>query len=478
MIHRIVRFILKSSVLIVGLILVLVTAVQLGNKVHRYILSPAERLLADADDLADISNWRTAEPLYKRAEAAFHQQGKASLELYAKVSQIPAHTESATTPMSDWLAEVQQASNQPAAHNPRTRLRILEIEGQIENNYDATLAYKTWSVVEQLAAEQHNWTIENRAYGEEAIGLFLLGDIGAARKHAFLGHKKTYLLGDRYGRMRLAALIGTGMVQFNAYDGALTYLDQAISIATSTPNAAYPSVAVTAKIDALRGLKRYHEALALAAEAMRVPERDYLRGHLYQILETRAPIWKDMGNLPQATRDYAQAFQYAKELGYWRGVTESGGPLAQEYEEQNQLTKALSTIDEALNAQHRIPSEMYFAPRNLAIKAEIQKKLGRLASSNNLYERSLALVDSLLVTAPTPTVVDRILDEYSGVYSGYFASLCAQNNVPAALCSEQRAGRFCRYRARAWPFGGGSPSESQTLIAARSHASRAGVNCA
>ncbi len=187
--------------------------------------------------------------------------------------------------------------------------------------------------------------------------------------------------------MRLAALIGAGMVQFNAYEGALTYLDQAISIATSTPNAAYPSVAVTAKIDALRGLKRYGEALALSAEAMRVPEREHLKGH--QILETRAPIWQDMGNLPQATRDYAQAFQYAKELGYWRGVTESGGPLAQAYEGQNQLTEALSTIDEALNAQQRIPSEMYFAPRNLAIKAEIQKKLGKVASSNNLYERSL-----------------------------------------------------------------------------------------
>ncbi len=315
MILRIARFALKSLTLVAGLILLLTTAVQLGKRIHRLMLPPAERLLAEADELADISNWRAAEPGFKRAEVMFHQQGNAALELYAKVSQIPAYTESSITPMSEWLAEVEQALSLPAAHDSRTRLRILEIKGQIENNYDATLAYKTWSTVEQMAAEQHNWTLENRAYGEEAIGLFLLGDSGAAKKHAFLGHKKTYLLGDRHGRMRLAALIGAGMVQFKAYEGALTYLDQAISIAKSTPNAAYPSVAITAKIDALRGLKRYSEALALSTEAMQIPERDHLRGHLYQLLETRAPIWKDMGNLPQATRDYAQVFQYARELG-------------------------------------------------------------------------------------------------------------------------------------------------------------------
>jgi hypothetical protein len=228
MILRIARFLFKTLTFVTALILLITAAVQIGKRIHRFMLPPAERLLADADDLANIANWRAAEPLYKRAEGMFHQQRNAPLELYAKVSQIPAYAESASTPISEWLGEVKQALNEPAAANPRTRLRILEIEGQIENNYDATLAYKTWSSVEHLAAEQHNWTLENRAYGEEAIGLFLLGDTTGARKHAFLGHKKTYLLGDRYGRMRLAALIGAGMVQFNAYEGALTYLDQAI----------------------------------------------------------------------------------------------------------------------------------------------------------------------------------------------------------------------------------------------------------
>jgi hypothetical protein len=116
---------------------------------HKRTLSRAERFLADADELAEQSNWRAAVPLYKRAELMFHRDGNAAMELYAKVSQLLAQTEFSTQPMSDWLAEVNSDLALPAAQNPKTRLRVLEIKGQIENNYDATLAYKTWTTVEQ-----------------------------------------------------------------------------------------------------------------------------------------------------------------------------------------------------------------------------------------------------------------------------------------------------------------------------------------
>ncbi|MBV8708182.1 MAG: hypothetical protein JO028_13420, partial [Acidobacteriaceae bacterium] len=43
----------------------------------------------------------------------------------------------------------------PAARDPKAQLRLLEIKGQVENNYDATLAFKTWTTVEQMAAQQH-----------------------------------------------------------------------------------------------------------------------------------------------------------------------------------------------------------------------------------------------------------------------------------------------------------------------------------
>ena len=43
---------------------------------------------------------------------------------------------------------------------------------------------------------------------------------------------------------------------------------------------------------------------------------------------TRVPIWEGMGDLAKTAQDYAQAFEYARELGYWRGLTEGRGSLA------------------------------------------------------------------------------------------------------------------------------------------------------
>jgi hypothetical protein len=169
-----------------------------------------------------------------------------------------------TQPLDFWIRQVDRDLALPEAQNPKTKLRLFEIRGQLENNYDATLAYNTWRRVEQLAAQQNDWVTRNRAYGEEAIGLFLLGDSASARIHVFMrsvamSKPRTGFFRTARGRLRMASLIGSGMVEFKAYENALTYLNEAISISKSMPNAAYPNVAVSAKIDALRGLKRSND---------------------------------------------------------------------------------------------------------------------------------------------------------------------------------------------------------------------------
>jgi hypothetical protein len=47
---------------------------------------------------------------------------------------------------------------------------------------------------------------------------------------------------------------------------------------------------------------------------------------------------------------------------------------------------------------------LYFVPKNLAIKAEIMARLGNPKASNDLYEKSADLLDALLSKVPTPTV--------------------------------------------------------------------------
>ncbi len=74
--------------------------------------------------------------------------------------------------------------------------------------------------------------------------------------------------------------------------------------------------------------------------------------------------------------DYSRAIQYAKQLSYWRGVTQADGLLAKAYLQRGQLQPALAAVNEAIEANKQIPDELYFVPRDLAIKAEILAKLG------------------------------------------------------------------------------------------------------
>jgi len=331
------RAVLALAATVAALVVIVVT-VQIGERIHALLLPPSEKLLRRADELANNGQWLAAAPVYKQAEAWFHQQGNPARELYAKVSQAPAEIESSPRSLSDWLALLNRDLTLPGAADPETRLRIFEIKGQIETNYDAALAHETWVNIRQLALQQHEFQLANRAYGEDAIALFMLGDMAAAKKQIIRAYVAArYVFRDRAGQVRFAALIGTGMAENGQYQDALRYLDEAISLAKKNSGAAHPSVAINAKIEALRGLKRFSEALTLCADAMRIPEQYHLRGRLYQVLETRAHIFEDMGDLRQATRDYGQAVQYARELGYWRGLTETDGPLARVYEQQNEL---------------------------------------------------------------------------------------------------------------------------------------------
>ena len=150
-----------------------------------------------------------------------------------------------------------------------------------------------------------------------------------------------------------------------------------------TRGAAYPTIAITAKIEALSGLGKTKEALALARDEMRrMSQRYHLAGHLYELYQTRAGVYERMGQWDQAVSDYGQAAEYAKQLSYWRGLTQVDGLLAKAYLNQGALQPALTAINEAIAANQHIPDELYFVPSDLAIKAEIMARLGDIKSSN------------------------------------------------------------------------------------------------
>ncbi|MBB6144397.1 CHAT domain-containing protein [Silvibacterium bohemicum] len=387
------------------------------------------------------NNWIEAAPLYAQAETLFERSNRPSQALYAHVSQFIPRAEA--EPLPALLVELERDLKLPAAREPETRLRILVIRGMIETNYDSAMAAKTWGEVQTLAERRGEFELMARAMGEQGIADFLLGDFSNAKKLVTRAWLTAKTLHDQAAYVRYASLYGAGLVELQRYDEALQWLDQAIDTANKDRGLAYPSIAINTKIDALRGLHRYPEALALADAAISRLPSAHLDAHLFQIETAKGSVYQDMGDWDRATSELVVALGYARHLQYWRGISQTGGLLAIAYERQNDLPAALASIDEAIDANTKVPQELYFSPRNLAIKAEILARMGRDWESHALYEKSMTLVDSFLATAPTPNVERALIEEMSQVYSSYYNVLCNEGDLDAGLKTiEQERGRI------------------------------------
>jgi CHAT domain-containing protein len=419
-----------------GLLLAALLSI-VGYQVFLRTSSAPKVLLKRADDLSWLNSWIAADPFYRQAETEFLRRRDLSKALYARVSQVPAHSESSTT-IPNQIAELRRDLDLPEAHDPETRLRILTILGMLETNYDASMARQTWSDVELLANQRHHYLLASRAVGEQGIAAFLLGDLATAKKDV----EKAWLVAkvaDPAAHIRYASMYGTGLVELHKYKEALGPLDEAIKVAAKTRGAAYPSIATTAKIEALSGIGQNDQALTLAAEVMQKVAAHHLTAHLYELHQARATVYERMGNWQQAVSDLNEAVRYANQLSYWRGVTQADGLLADAYLHQGALQPALTAIDEAIESNKQIPDELYFVPKDLAIKAAILAKLGKLKASDDLYEKSADLLDALLSKTPTPMVERLLLSDLSTVYAGYFESLSNQGRIGDAFRQIERA---------------------------------------
>ncbi len=390
----------------------------------------AEGLLDRADTLAWGNRWTDAQPLYAKAQHLFEEQHQSSKALYAAVSQLPPDE---TTSLSANIWRLTEDLTHPEAQDPETRLRILTIRGMFETNYDAGQARSTWEQVERLAVRDKHFALATRAEGEQGIAAFILGDSETAKKQVIKAWTLSKVERDPAATVRYASVFGVGLVQLHRFREALTPLNEAIKIAAQSPEVAYPTIAIYGEIDALAGLHQYDAALRLANESLSRLQGTAYDGQKAQVYLSRGSVERDQGDWNAAVSDYKKTLEISRRISHFRGVTDAGGLLAQAYEHTGDLPDALGAINNAIEANTRIPDELYLVPRNLAIKAEITEKMGHAEQSEMLYRKSMALVDNMIQHAPTAGIQRQLLAEMSDVYSGYFASLTAQKRYDEAL---------------------------------------------
>lgn len=110
----------------VGSLLTVLLSVVGYYGVRRLNSRSPEALLKRADDLSWLNNWIQAEPFYRQAEQGVFQQHELSKALYARVSQMPAHSKSSIS-FPGQIAILRQDIELPEAKEPETRLRIFTI---------------------------------------------------------------------------------------------------------------------------------------------------------------------------------------------------------------------------------------------------------------------------------------------------------------------------------------------------------------
>ena len=111
----------------------------------------------------------------------------------------------------------------------------------------------------------------------------------------------------------------------------MTPLNEAIKIAEAHPEVAYPTLAISTKIDALVGLRRYMEALQLANDSLSRLTETPFDGQKTQVYLSRGTIEASLGNRSAAVSDMRTALGLADHMHNFRGLTDVGGTLAQSY---------------------------------------------------------------------------------------------------------------------------------------------------
>ena len=399
--------------------------------VHYRLKTPQRDKLDTADELAWNNRWIEASAIYQDIENNARKEGNETVALYAHVSRFVMRAES--EPVQPLLHELEADQHLSSATVPRLHLRILVIEGMLATNYDAALSKQVWTRIEEEASSQQQYRLRMRAEGEKGVADFFLGDVRSAKKEITRAWIAAKYFRDPAAQVRYASIYGAGLVELHRFEEAMHVADEAIAVANSHPQIAYPSIAYNTKIDALRGLRRAPEALKQADLYLGRLTPNRLDSHLFQLGLSKGQIYEDLGDSRSSEMEYGRALGYAHGVGFWRGIVQAGSLLADEQLHSRNLEGALAHIDDAISANEKLPQELYYLPKNLAIKAAILHEMNRRKEADRLYSRSLRIANILLTTAPTPNATRLLIDSLQKSYTQYFKSLVDEAKIGAAF---------------------------------------------
>ncbi len=376
-------------------------------------------LLDEAEHLFWLNNPLEARPLYARAAQLFAAEGDRRNAFYASVSQIPAEMES--TNLADLSQYLAKELRRPGIDkDPRLRLRVLVVKGEVDLDLDGLSSRPVWKEVESLAGSMGERQLASRASGELGILAFLEGNSSEAKWRVGKALVYAKLVNDVGAQIRYLSMIGQGFAEVGRSEEALKYLDAALDKAARNPDTGFPRLATIGKVSALTTAGRYGEARALLNHALAFAKAKSLIGYQVDALAQYGVIAAKSGDTRRAIQFYEQAAEMASRIHFLRATAQVESELAVLYEKLGDLKRARESAAESASA-HRALGETYAVPHHLAVQANLLAEMGQLRDAEHLFSKAADVTEAMLLNAPSVTARRTVIAAMSEVYVGYFS---------------------------------------------------------
>lgn len=390
-----------------------------------------EDLLAEANHLSWLFNWPKAEPLYVRAEEMFKKNGDKRDEIYARVGEIRARSETMSyTDVSEVIGR--ELSDSVVKGDPRLRLWCLTQKGYTDIEISPALTEWDWTEARKIAKQLGETQWVERADGELGIVEFLQGESREGAKMVGEALVSAMASGDTGGEVRFLEMLGNGFNTVHRYPEALAFFDRATKVASETPDEGFPYMSFEGKAQALYGEKRYGEARGTLNHVLQVASRDKKLSQVSQIFIQLAEIDLENGQRQEAISLLEQAGKIGWDHAFYRMADQAFFELASLCIQNADLKCAESFARQGLEASRRL-GDRFFLPRDLTVLADLKAREGRIADANKLYEQAEDVIDGMLVNVDEPYWSSSLAGAMSETYLHHFELAARTGTVAGAL---------------------------------------------
>jgi tetratricopeptide (TPR) repeat protein len=295
-------------------------------------------LIKGAEYFANLYNWRSASPLFQRAEPLLRNAGDRRNAMYAHVGVLRLASTAPLIVRSQELADL-LSTDHLFLKDKELRLFALTVKGDIDSEMDQSAARQDWAQVIKLAEELGNRNWIYRAEGQLGFADYYDGDLASCQRRVASALIAPTKAGDIGAQIFFLSTIADGyQMQRLLLPVAIDYANKAIALANAYPDTGPSLIANSALIRALADIGNVPRAKPLSQKLLANPNLDVSERVDY--LSTAGDVALAEKNYQEAISYFEQAMSVARGCGAFREAAGLESTLSDIYLSLGNASKA------------------------------------------------------------------------------------------------------------------------------------------